>query len=93
MDHRVNVRKKALEVFSEIYVAKHANIDEEISYNILNDIYLEGLGKNYELLEGMLKIKTKNKLKVGDTRNFSNKYLPKDFDDFEKLVKQYFYNG
>ena len=55
-DPRFDVRKCAVNIFADIYVAKVSNIATDISFVIINNYFLEILSRNYFIFEEKFKM-------------------------------------
>jgi hypothetical protein len=68
-DTRFDVRKSAINIFADIFVAKNSLISNEISLNIINDYFLTILEKSYSVFEDKLKLNRTNKNTTSDINN------------------------
>jgi hypothetical protein len=77
-DNRFDVRKAAINIFADVYVAKNLYINNEVSIIILNQYFLQILEKTYNIFEDKLK---QNRGKKNVTLDPSNQLKTPKFND------------
>lgn len=83
-DFRPDVRKSAINIFADIYVAKNNMISNETSLIIINKYFLEILEKSYTQFETRLKLNRTKKNVTNDNSNPSLK-TPKFSDNVGEI--------